>query len=435
MAKQIIIKGTPVVAANEVLVADSNSKIPAVDGSLVTTMAGGNITGTVPTARLDTGTTANKLVVLTGSGLPAVDGSLLTGIVSHTTSASDPTISTNPATGVGAEWINSTSGKQFICTDATAGANVWTCSGGGSGSVSPFHFTNAQLYCFAPGGNTGGDTNQLHIDKTTFASDGNSTDHGDQTVARRGQSHSSSTTHGYSSGGYGQNPTGQSNIIDKFAMATTSNATDVGDLTVAGETHAGVTSTTHGHACGGGQGLRRVDKYAFATDGNATNIGNLLSVNRDYPMGGCSQTHGYILGSNSGAPTNQIEKFSFADDSTTADVGDVVGTKCGSSSHMQAGYVWNAGAFHAGDATDRIDKMATASDSDSVDSTSNLSVTVSGPGCGNSSSTYGYSMGGRVSSNHANVIDKWPFASSSTATDVGDLIISTESVMFSGNQI
>ena len=92
MAQQIIIKGTPVVAANEVLVADSNSKIPAVDGSAVTTMAGGNITGTVPTARLDTGTTANKLVVLTGSGMPAVDGSLLTGVSTSTKSASDPTI-------------------------------------------------------------------------------------------------------------------------------------------------------------------------------------------------------------------------------------------------------------------------------------------------------------------------------------------------------
>ena len=92
MAQQIIIKGTPVVAANEVLVADSNSKIPAVDGSAVTAMAGGNIAGTIPTARLDTGTTANKLVVLGASGLPAVDGSLLTGIVSYTKSASDPTI-------------------------------------------------------------------------------------------------------------------------------------------------------------------------------------------------------------------------------------------------------------------------------------------------------------------------------------------------------
>ena len=116
MAQQIIIKGTPVVAANEVLVADSNSKIPAVDGSAVTAMAGGNIaTGTIATARLDTGTTANKLVVLTGSGLPAVDGSLLTGVSTSTKSASDPTISTNPSGGVGTEWINTTSGKQFIC--------------------------------------------------------------------------------------------------------------------------------------------------------------------------------------------------------------------------------------------------------------------------------------------------------------------------------
>ena len=135
MAQQIIIKGTPVVGANEVLVADSNSKIPAVDGSAITAIAGGTITGTIPTARLDTGTTANKLVVLGGSGLPAVDGSLLTGIVSHTTSASDPTISTNPSGGVGTEWHNTTSGEAYICTDATAGANVWTNVGAGSGDI------------------------------------------------------------------------------------------------------------------------------------------------------------------------------------------------------------------------------------------------------------------------------------------------------------
>jgi hypothetical protein len=293
-----------------------------------------------------------------------------------------------------------------------------------------FHFTNAQLYCFAPGGNTTGDVNHAHIDKTTFASDGNSTDQGDLTVARRGKAQASSTTHGYTAGGYG----GSQDIIEKFAMGSPSNATDVGNLAVASETHAGCTSETHGHAVGGGAGLRRCDKYSFASDGDGTNIGNLLSVNRDYPMGGCSETHGYIMGSNSGTPTNQIEKFSYADDSTTANVGNLVGTKVGSSAHMQVGYVWTAGAFYHPDATDRIDKMATASDSDSVDSTSNLSVTLSGSGCGNSSSTYGYSMGGRVSGNHANVIDKWPFASSSTATDVGDLIIATESVLFSGNQ-
>ena len=173
MANHIIIKGTPVVGANEVLVADSNSKIPAVDGSAVTTMAGGNITGTIPTARLDTGTTANKVVVLGASGLPAVDGSLLTGIVSHTTSASDPAIDTNPSGGVGSEWINSTSGKQYICTDATTDENVWKNVGAGSGDIEPYTFQGTQ-YGYRAGGYNLSTSYQDVIEKYSFTSDGNS---------------------------------------------------------------------------------------------------------------------------------------------------------------------------------------------------------------------------------------------------------------------
>ena len=96
-----------------------------------------NITsGSLATARVNVGTTAGKILQVDGSGnLPAVDGSLLTGIVSFTTSASDPTVSTNPSTGVGTEWINTTSGEIYICTDATAGANVWTNVGGGTGNI------------------------------------------------------------------------------------------------------------------------------------------------------------------------------------------------------------------------------------------------------------------------------------------------------------
>ncbi len=382
---------------------------------------------------LDTGTTAGKIVKLDGTAkLPAVSGVALTGVVGATKNASDPTISTNPSGGVGTEWQNTTSGEIYVCTDATAGANVWKNVGEQSGNIAPFHFTNAALYCFAPGGNTVSDVNHSHIDKVTFASDGNATDQGDLTWARRGKSQSSSTTHGYSAGGYGMSPAGQTNRIDKFAMGSLSNSTDVGDTTVSGETHAGCTSETHGHAVGGGAGLRRCDKYSFATDGNATNIGDLLSVNRDYPMGGSTQTHGYILGSNSGAPTNQIEKFSYADDSTTANVGNLVGSKVGSSAHCEAGYIWAAGHFTT--LTTRIDKMTTASDSDMVDSGSDLSVGAAGTACGSMSSTYGYCMGGHLA-NRGDVIDKWPFASSSTATDVGNLIIATESVMFTGNQI
>jgi hypothetical protein len=197
----VIIDG--LTGANRLVILDANGKIPAVDGSAVTAIAGANFsTGTIPVARLDTGTTAGKIVKLDGNAkLPAVSGVALTGIVSSTKSASDPTISTNPSGGVGTEWHNTTSGEVYICTDATAGANVWKNVGEHSGDASPFHFTNASLYCFAPGGNSGGDTNQLHIDKVTFASDGNSTDQGDMTWKRRGKSQSTSTTHGYSAGG------------------------------------------------------------------------------------------------------------------------------------------------------------------------------------------------------------------------------------------
>jgi hypothetical protein len=54
-----------------------------------------------------------------------------------TKSSSDPTISTNPAGGVGTVWANTTSGEMYICTTATAGANVWTNVGPGTGSVIP----------------------------------------------------------------------------------------------------------------------------------------------------------------------------------------------------------------------------------------------------------------------------------------------------------
>ena len=93
----ISISDSQVNGADQILVADSNSKIPAKDGCQITILNATNVSsGTIASARLDTGTTAGKLVVLDGSGnLPAVDASLLTGVVSATISASDPAIDTN----------------------------------------------------------------------------------------------------------------------------------------------------------------------------------------------------------------------------------------------------------------------------------------------------------------------------------------------------
>ena len=358
MAKQIIIKGTPVVAANEVLVADSNSKIPAVDASAVTAMAGGNITGTIPTARLDSGTAANKIVVLDGTGkLPAVDGSLLTGIVSHTTSASDPTITTNPSGGVGSEWINSTSGKQFICTDATTNENVWKCSGGGSDDILPWFFGGTQ-YGYRAAGHTP-DVNT--IDKYSFTSDGNATDAGDLSVGRAYPTEpgNSSTSHGYTSGG-----SPSSNVIDKFPYDTGANATDVGDLTSNRSSSFGATSTTHGYSAHNAI----IDKFPFASDSNATDVGALSTTGANTGAGQSSETYGYASGAEpySGPHGNVIDKYSFASAGTATLVGVLTRARgnCAGSSSTTHGYT------HGGDGGgywNEIDKFSFSTDGNATD--------------------------------------------------------------------
>ena len=89
----------------------------------------------------DVGTSANQLLQRDGSGnIPAIDGSQVTGLSEFTTSTSDPAIDTNPAGGVGTLWYNKTAGTMYVCTDATAGANIWTNVGAGSGNVQPWYY-------------------------------------------------------------------------------------------------------------------------------------------------------------------------------------------------------------------------------------------------------------------------------------------------------
>ena len=197
-----------------------------------TTNAANITSGSLATARVNVGTTAGKILQVDGSGnMPALDGSQLTGVESFTKSASDPTISTNPSGGVGTEWVNTTSGEIYLCTDATAGANVWTNVGAGSGNIDPWAFQGSS-FGYAAGG--GMPTSNV-IQKYSFTSDANGTDVGNLTLARTQSSPQSSVTHSYTSGGktvYDR--------IDKFAYSNPgANSTDVGNLVTAFDMTAG----------------------------------------------------------------------------------------------------------------------------------------------------------------------------------------------------
>ena len=99
-----------------------------------------------------------------------------------TTSSSDPAIDTNPSGGIGTVWANTTSGEMYACTEATAGANVWTNVGAGSGDIKKTFEGTA--YGFACGG-LNASAKRIDIERISFTSDGNSTDFGDLSVARK----------------------------------------------------------------------------------------------------------------------------------------------------------------------------------------------------------------------------------------------------------
>ena len=135
---------------------------------------------------------------------------------------------------------------------------------------------------YISGGRTpAGGTYSNNIEKFSFSVDGNSSDVGDLTIGRQGtHGGQSSDISGYTSGGQDTGVT-VSNVIDKFPFSTDANATDVGDLSVTRYNVSGNSSTTNGYTAGGFTPPLRsnvIDKFPFASDANATDVGDLLST-------------------------------------------------------------------------------------------------------------------------------------------------------------
>lgn len=183
------------------------------------------------------------------------------------------------------------------------------------------------------------------------------------------------TISGYTSGGLAS-PT-VFNVIDKFRFATNNNSLDVGDLTQARYLAAGQSSSVSGYTSGGyTPPTNIIDKFPFAQNSNATDVGDLNAV-RFGAAGQSSNTSGYTSGGFGAPPftaVNTVYKFPFAIDLNSSSVGTLSQSRAYTS--------------------------------------------------GQSSSTHGYTAGGTTATTgpaQVNTIDKFPFASDGTATDVGDL--------------
>jgi hypothetical protein len=371
------------------------------------------------------GLSGNDIVQLVGSGFNAnakvfINYNLVSNIT--VTNSSSISVTTPPQDqGIYLLQVTNPDGASITVTPGIEYAEV-----GFQGSTSGY----------ISGGGLAPGAKENIIDKFPFASDASASDVGDLTLARRDVAGQSSTVSGYSSGG-SRNPPSPNlrvNVIDKFPFATNSNATDVGDLTQIRTSAAGQSYVpTSGYTSGGNDislpVVNTVDKFPFATNANATDVGDLTQT-RDSLTGQSSSTHGYASGGNVSFPTisNVIDKFPFASDANATDVGDLTQarreTPAGQSS-TTSGYTSGGYGTPPPGVVNTIDKFPFASDASATD-VGDLSFFRGGVS-GQSSTASGYSSGGvgnpPLAVGITNTIDKFPFASDGNASDVGDLTV------------
>ena len=367
---------------------------------------------------------------LTGA-MPAVDGSSLTGIAGMTKVTSDPVITTNPSTGVGTTWINKSSGEMFVCTDATAGENVWVNIGGGVGHVGKVFGGRGlgTVAGYTAGGYTTTTFHKDTVDKFSIPNpSGTATDHANLTNGQSAPTSCCSQTDGYSIGGlvkgYGPSvpDTDYWTKIQKYNFAAANTVSQPGDLIIGTYGAAGCSSSTDGYVAGGVDSTAattRIERFRFNSETSITTGRNLVVARRISNCGHSSETHGYASTAESPAG-DHIDKFSFASESNATDQGNLTVARYSSAGISSDTHGYVAGGN--GPLTNRIDRFAFASAGNATDVGDLSEAKASSAGV--SGSTKGYISGAyQATSGSAGQgrIDEFAHASSVNATNVATL--------------
>jgi len=181
-----------------------------------------------------------------------------------TAAAGDPAVDRDES--VGTRYINTTSGELFVCTDATAGDNVWKGQLGTTVKVAKWYGARG----FWGGGEDSGINN--NIDYIAIATTGDAGDFGDLTSVREGGCAVSNGTRGVFAAG--QDSGGIANEIEYITISTLGNATDFGDRTYSlYHSSQGVSNGTRG-ILGAGSNQKDLDYITIATTANAADFGD-----------------------------------------------------------------------------------------------------------------------------------------------------------------
>ena len=166
--------------------------------------------------------------------------------------------------------------------------------------------------------------------------------------------------------------------------------------------------------------LNVIQKWPFAADGTSTDVGDLTQA-RYQGGGSASATHGYYAGGTRPSTYNIIDKFPMIADANATDVGNLTRTTryLAGSSSLENGYALGGNPLPSSGY--EIGKYSFSTDGNSTD-VGNLTVNDQYR-TGTASSTHGYVHGGTPP--QQNIIEKFSFSADGNATDVGNLTSTT----------
>lgn len=278
------------------------------------------------------------------------------------------------------------------------------------------------------------------IRKMPFASEGNLSDVGDLTSCRTSAGGHSSSDRGFVTNGRGTPGTNNFNSIQSFPYASDTNSTEVGNFLggtcVGGYGHSSHSSPTDGFIAEGEVNIPSacypvISKFPFATAvGVAVGTLQKLFASGKRLTSQSSISHGYRSGDYNGPAEPNcfciINKFPFSGENIeTACIGTLTQSRsCGVGVSSEThGYTAGGRSIPLGpDSTSCIDKFPFASDTN-ASGVGTLSL-CRFDGAGISSTTDGFVLGGHdipTACNGLLLIDKFPFASDTNASCIGDI--------------
>jgi len=302
----------------------------------------------------------------------------------------------------------------------------------------------------APPFNTGTNT----IQRYSFAADIDTVSVGTLSATKLTAAGSSSPSHGFdyggNSGGTSTNPPATMtmvNAIDRFSFASFAPAVNLGSIT-ATRSAGGHSSREHGYVSGGlttptsvSDVSRSLIRYPFASAADEVVTANSLTTAGGGHAAQSSNTHGYVSGGYGGAAPapdgyTRIDKFAFTASSICTDIGDLTQLRSKHTTSEPSAYSSIAGVSSAiagysagGQSTppspsntyyNTVDKFPFATDTNASD-VGDLSGNRGGA-IGTSSTTNGYVNGGYgAPANSLNYIDTFPFANDTSITYISNL--------------